>query len=109
MNPLAVQIVEASYDGNKPQEYQTPLYPDRNCKVRYHSPTDEDVVASAAGPRRLASFVPNYGGYADQLGASYAYMQDGGPATKLTAAPDARGNADLERPQKQERRCRKLL
>jgi pimeloyl-ACP methyl ester carboxylesterase len=86
MNPLAVQIVEASYDGNKPQEYQTPLYPDRNCKVRYHSPTDEDVVASAAGPRRLASFVPNYGGYADQLGASYAYMQDGGPATKLTAA-----------------------
>jgi pimeloyl-ACP methyl ester carboxylesterase len=87
MNPLAVQMVGLSYDGDTPLAYRTPPSP-KNCSLDYRPPaTDEDtaVVASAGARRARQVSVNNYAGYADQLGASYPLAeQQGNPATKLT-------------------------
>ena len=83
MDPLAVQIVDSSYDGNRLKTYQIPPNPTACEKIRYN-PRDEEVVASAGGLRKFVAFVPNYGGYADQLGASYPPdVQQSPPVTKL--------------------------
>jgi pimeloyl-ACP methyl ester carboxylesterase len=83
MNPLAVQIVDSSYDGNRLKTYQIPPNPDpETCKKIRYNPTDEDIVASAGGRQRLLAFTPNYVGYADQLGASYASTLESGRSIK---------------------------
>jgi len=81
MPALAAQMVQLSYKRQKKLDYEVPPSPDpRECELEYSPPTtDEDIVASAGGRQRLLAFTPNYGGYADQLGASYASMQESSP------------------------------
>jgi hypothetical protein len=54
MNPLAVQMVELSYNVDMPLAYQTPPSPP-NCNVRYRSPKDENGVVVASIGGRAAS------------------------------------------------------
>jgi hypothetical protein len=85
MNPLAVQTVDLSYDGDRQLDYRRPPSP-KNCTLHYQAPaTDEDgALVASVGPRRtLNASVNNYGGYADQLGASYPVAeQQGRPVTE---------------------------
>jgi hypothetical protein len=86
VNPLAVQIVKASYAG-----YNPPPLP-KNCRLDYQAPaTDEDspAVASvgagvASARRALHASASTYGEYVDQFSPSYpSGMQQSGPATEL--------------------------
>jgi hypothetical protein len=88
INPLAIQMVQASYDGDLQLPYHTPPSPGCRIPIRYQPPaTDEDgtVIASVGARRARQVSVNNYGGYADQLGASYPLAeQQSNSATKLT-------------------------
>jgi hypothetical protein len=81
INPLAARIVDLTYDRGRQVSYGEPDAP-AGCNVRDNS----DEVASAGGQRRLVAFKPNYGGYADQLGASYPDVQQDVKVAKLPAA-----------------------
>jgi pimeloyl-ACP methyl ester carboxylesterase len=86
MQALAGQVVQASYDGETLLAYRAPPSPrEAQCHIRYQPPpTDEDnVLVSARAGRTLSASANNYGGYADQLGASYAYMQQNDPTASL--------------------------
>jgi hypothetical protein len=97
MSPLAVQIVDSSYDGNRLKTYQIPPDP-TTCKNIRYNPVDEEVVASAGGLRKLVAFVPNYGGYADPLGTSSPPdVQQSLPVTKLAGIKMRRVAVTLDR------------
>lgn len=81
MPALAAQMVQLSYKRQTRLDYEIPPSPSR-CELEYSPPvTDEEIVASARR-QKLTVFTPNYGGYADQLGASYASTQESGQSIK---------------------------
>ncbi len=92
--PLAVKIVELSYDGDLPRGYHTPPSPNCRIKIRYVPPaTDEDgaLVASAgarvanARARQAYASASKYSEYVDQYSPLYPFGVSN-PATELTAS-----------------------
>jgi pimeloyl-ACP methyl ester carboxylesterase len=94
INPLAVQMVQASYDGDLQLPYHAPASPPTCKMIRYVPPaTDEDGVVVATVGARIASAraqqaqyasASRYGEYVDQYSPSYrSGVPQGDPTTEL--------------------------
>jgi pimeloyl-ACP methyl ester carboxylesterase len=103
MNPLAVKMVQLSYNADQPLAYLPP--PSTECETDYHPPTtdkDEPLVASAGAPRTLVASTRNRRQQVNQLAEaqrsdsvtdmsparidSMAMMPDGHRSKKLRVA-----------------------
>jgi Lipase (class 3) len=94
MNPLAVQIVGLSYDGDMPQTYLAPPSPGQQvCGLRYRSPATDGNSAVVAGvvtriasargrPALYASSAGGRGENLDRFSPSFGAQQSD-PATEL--------------------------
>lgn len=114
MNPLAVQIVGLSYDGDMPQTYLAPPSPGQKvCGLRYQPPATDgngtvvagvgSRIASARARRTLyASSADRHGENLDRFSPSFGAQQND-PATELKGvkihrvaiASDGRGSKKL--------------